>query len=53
MGDSNTEAANLKTDMIRLFLSYLDRPAFMLLGLVYQLFFNVASVNIFSSDTIM
>lgn len=53
MGDSNMEAASVKSDIIRLLFSTLDRPAYWLLGLVYQLFFNVASADLFSNGTIM
>ncbi len=53
MGDSNMEAASVQTDIVRLLFSTLDRPAYWLLGLVYQLFFNVASADLFSNGTIM
>lgn len=53
MGDSNMETASVTTDIIRLLFSTLDRPAYWLLGLVYQLFFNVASADLFSNGTIM
>ena len=51
--ESNTEPATVITDIIRKFLSILDIPAYALLGLVYELFFNVASADLFSNDTIM
>ena len=51
--ESNTEPATVITDIIRKFLSTLDIPAYALLGLVYELFFNVASADLFSNDTIM
>ena len=51
--ESNTEAASVVTDIIRKFLSTIDIPAYALLGLVYELFFNVASADLFSNDTIM
>lgn len=53
MGDSYAEPSNVGRDLIRLVFSTLDRPAYWLLGIVYQLFFNVASADLFSNDTIM
>lgn len=53
MGDSYTETANVVTDIIRSLFAFLDRPAYWLLGIVYQLFFNVASANLFGNNTIM
>lgn len=53
MGDSNLTAAGVLSDAIRGLFSWLDRPTFGLLGLVYQLFFNVASATLFSGATIM
>jgi len=53
MGDSNLETASVSNDIIRLIFSTLDRPAYWLLGLVYQLFFNVASADLFSNGTIL
>ena len=53
MGDSYSESANVARDLIRLVFSFLDRPAYWLLGIVYQLFFNVASADLFSNNTIM
>ena len=52
MGDSQIDAANLRSDTIRGIFAFLDRPAFWLLGLVYELFFNVASADLFANDTI-
>ena len=51
--ESNTEPASVMSDIIRKFLSTIDIPAYALLGLVYELFFNVASADLFSNDTIM
>lgn len=51
--ESNTEPATVITDIIRKFLSILDIPAYALLGLVYELFFNVASADLFSNETVM
>ncbi|MBR3210911.1 MAG: hypothetical protein IKF71_03115 [Bacilli bacterium] len=53
MGDSYTEKAKVSNDIIRSVFAFLDRPAYWLLGIVYQLFFNVASADLFSNDTIM
>ena len=54
MGDSYLEAVSIKVDLIRLFLSLvLDRPAYGLLSIMYQIFFNVASADLFSNNTIM
>ena len=53
MGDSNLTAAGVLSDAIRGLFSWLDRPTFGLLSLVYQLFFNVASATLFSGPTIM
>lgn len=53
MGDSYSESSNVGRDLIRLVFSTLDRPVYWLLGIIYQLFFNVASADLFSNDTIM
>ena len=53
MSDSFTEPASVSQDIIRSLFSTLDRPAYWLLGLVYELFFNVASADLFSNNTIM
>ena len=53
MGESYTSAASISNDIIRLLFSWLDRPVYNLLGFIYKLFFNVASADIFSNDTIM
>ena len=53
MGESNVEAASLTSDIFRTIFSFLDRPAYWLLGIMYQLFFNVASADLFSNDTVM
>ena len=39
MGDSNLEVSSVTNDIIRNLFSTLDKPAYWLLGLVYQLFF--------------
>ena len=53
MSDSYSEAASLLIDNYRVFFGFIDRVLYGLLGLVYQLFFNVASSDIFANDTIM
>lgn len=53
MGDTNLEISNVTNDLIRNLFSTLDKPAFWLLGLMYQLFFNVASADLFSNETIL
>ena len=53
MGESNIEPASVMSDIIRSIFAFLDRPAYWLLGIMYQLFFNVASADLFSNDTIM
>lgn len=53
MGESATMAPNVAFDVIRLLFASIDRPAYFLLGLMYRLFFNVASADIFANDTIM
>ena len=53
MSDTDTSGVFLFEDVVRDILSLLDYPAFWLLSLVYQLFFNVATAEIFSGDTIV
>ena len=53
MGDSYSESSTVGRDLIRSVFAFLDRPAYWLLGIVYQLFFNVASADLFSNNTIM
>ena len=53
MGETDLSSSNVGTDIIRLLLSWLDKPTYWLLGLVYELFFNVASADLFSNQTIM
>ena len=52
MGETYAENPNAILNAIRSFFGLLDRAAYGLLMLVYQLFFNVASADIFSSGTI-
>ena len=53
MGDSYLETSNLIRNIFRWFFAFLDRPAYWLLGLVYELFFNVASADLFANATVM
>ena len=53
MGESYTASANFIHSGIRAVFSTLDRPAYWLLEIVYQLFFNVASADIFASNMMM
>ena len=53
MGETDYTSANTLSDIVRTIFSTLDRPIFWLLGLCYELFFNVASADIFSNDIIM
>lgn len=52
MGDTYTASANLGHNLIRMICSTLDRPAYWLLEMVYQLFFNVSSADIFAGGMI-
>lgn len=51
--ETDTTPANWLSNAVRFVLSVLDRPAYALLGIVYQIFFNVASADIFANDTVM
>ena len=53
MGDSQLEPSSIVVDAIRKILSFFDRAAFWLLGLVYELFFNVASADLFANSSLM
>ena len=53
MGDSQMYSASIMHDAIRLFLSFFDYIAFGLLGIMYQIFFNVSSADIFANETMM
>ena len=53
MGETDLSSSNVGSDIIRRLLSTLDRPAYWLLGLCYELFFNVASADLFSNQTVM
>ena len=54
MGDSDSTTPSWINDAIRNVVSFIfDQPAYWLLGLIYQLFFNVASADLFSNETIM
>ena len=53
MGDTYLETSNVIRNAFRSLFSFLDRPAYWLLGLVYELFFNVASADLFANATVM
>lgn len=53
MGESDTKPADVMTDTFRNIFTSLDGAAFWLLSIMYQIFFNVASADLFSNDTIM
>ena len=53
MGDSQISPATTMSDGIRGIFSFLDKPAYWLLGIVYELFFNVASADLFANATVM
>ena len=53
MGESYMQPASVISDAFRLLFSALDRVFYSLLGLVYELFFNVASADILSNETVM
>ena len=53
MFDSNTEPATVAQDIIRSLFSTLDRPAYAILGIIYELFFNVATADLFSNEMVM
>ena len=51
MGESDLSSRTIVSDVIRTLFSTLDRPVYLLLGIVYELFFNVASADIFRNET--
>lgn len=51
--NSQISPANQTSDLLRSVFSFFDRPAYWLLTIIYQLFFNVASADLFANDTIM
>ena len=53
MFDSFPESASVPRDLLRTIFATLDRPVYGLLMIVYELFFNVASADLFSNNTIM
>lgn len=53
MTDSYSVAAGVQHDIVRLLFSTLDRPLYGFLGVIYRLFFNVASADLFANDTMM
>ncbi|MBR2828464.1 MAG: hypothetical protein IKE70_04460 [Bacilli bacterium] len=53
MGETDLNTAGPVQDAIRSVFTFLDKPAFWLLTIVYQLFFNVATATIVSNDMIL
>lgn len=51
--ETDLATANVMTKLIRMIWATLDMAAYWLLGIAYKLFFNVASADLFSNDTIM
>ncbi len=52
MGETDLSKPGILSKASRAFFSLLDKAAYWLLGISYQLFFNVASSNIISSKTV-
>ena len=52
-GETYLEPQGVINDAFRSFLSAIDRPFYGFLAIAYQLFFNVASAEIFSGDMIV
>ena len=50
--ESNTNKAGVINRTIRFIFTRLDGAAFWLLGIIYEIFFNVAGAELFSNDTI-
>ena len=53
MFDSFTEPASVSQDIHRTLFTALDRPAYAILSVLYELFFTVASAELFSNEMIM
>ncbi len=53
MGESYMQPASIIRDAFRLVFASLDFVVYSLLGIVYELFFNVASAEILSNSTVM
>ena len=53
MGETDLHAAGPVQDAIRSVFTFLDKPAYWLLTIVYQLFFNVATATIISNSTVL
>ncbi len=53
MGETDLHAAGPVQDAIRSVFTFLDKPAYWLLTIVYQLFFNVATSTIISNSTVL
>ena len=45
--------ANAGTKLLRVFFAWLDKGVYTLLGFMYEIFFNVASADLFSNETIL
>lgn len=50
---TDTTPANTLHDIFRFLTTLFDRPAYWLLGIMYQLFFNVATADLFNNATIL
>ena len=53
MGDTYLTKANIILDFLRFLLAFIDWVFYSLLSVIYQIFFNVSSAEIFSGETIM
>lgn len=51
--NSQISPADQHSDIFRGIFSFFDRPAYWLLTIIYQIFFNVASADLFANETIM
>ncbi len=50
---TDTSKADWLGNIFRMIAGFLDRPAYWLLGIIYQIFFNVASADLFNNATIL
>ncbi len=50
---TDTSKADIFGDIFRMIAGLFDRPAYWLLGLIYQIFFNVSSADLFNNATIL
>ena len=53
MGETFIEPASTMQDLFRTMFAFFDRGVYWLLTIVYQLFFNVASADLFANETIV